>query len=226
MPLFRSSSFLAAWEGMDVSFSKFWLRRLEVLMLFWCPGWKVHRVWPPQVAWYFLGFFMPCSDFHRGSPFIPHPCSSLTHGTGVTTNLCPPGFVSCSFPLTPESHMPRAQACHLHFWHPIKLMAYVLFPRLVPLLGSLVVSSPLPKWHITLDYCLLSGTLALGPWLLTSRCDSLNVPNVTIYRELIRKKSPRCVAKRTGKGSSLARMPLIVPLEHRHFLSLLSFRVH
>lgn len=151
---------------------------------------------------------MSCFDFHRDTAYIPHPCSNLTNGTCVITSSY---FVHPALwtnkqtktdswlslvPLFLKITCPVLRLAHLHSCHPAKLITYVL-SYFGSLPGSLVISTPLPGWLTTLDYCLLSSALALGPWILTSRCDSTYVLNVTIYREPIRTKSFR----RTGEES-------------------------
>lgn len=150
-----------------------WLRRLGCA-LFWCPGRRVHGVWSHQVSWHFLGFLMLCFDFHRA---LPSFLTSAPHWPmGPRSSLAPVHLALCP---APSPWLLRITAL-LYFQHPVKLTTCVSFPCFGYLPDSLLISPSLPKWHTTLDYCLLSGALALGPWFLTSRCDSLYAPNVTI----------------------------------------------
>lgn len=190
---FRNNFSLAAWEKVTVSVVReFWLRGLKLCTIVLVHTRESSHNLPYQVAWYFLGFLMPCFAFHRGSPCTCHPCSSLTNGTCVISSSYLVHLALCP---APEPWLLRITClvlslAHLHLWHSVKLMTYVLFPCFGSLRGSLIISPPLSEWHTTLDHCLLSGALVLGPWFLTIRCDSLYVLNVTIYKQL-RKKSSR-----------------------------------
>lgn len=172
MPIlwFRSNFSWAAWEG-ECALSQRVVAEMLGWAPFWRPGGRVHGLWSHQVAWHFIGFVMLFFDFHGA---LPSFLTRLTNGTQVVTSSCPLGFVSCSFPVPPENHCPpvfltSCQAndlCFLPlFWMPAWLPAYKPFP-------AQVAYNP---WWLPVVWC-----LALGPRFLTSRCDSLCVPNVTI----------------------------------------------
>lgn len=79
--------------------------------------------------------------------------------TGPRLSLAPVHLALCP---APSPCLLRITA-HLYFSHPVKLMTYVFFPCFGCLPDSLHISPSLPKWHTTLDDCLLSGALLWVP---------------------------------------------------------------
>lgn len=111
-------------------------------------------------------------------------CFSLTTGTRVITTSY---LVHSALCLAPAPWLlriacPALRLAHLHFWCPAKLMIFVSFPCLaIP--AWLPTYKPSPSWVAFNPWLsLLSGALALAPWFLTLRCDSIYVPNATICR--------------------------------------------
>lgn len=124
---------------------------------------RFHRTWPHQVTWYFLSF-RPCFGFHLLSL---HPSCLLQPDHWDPCHhqclSCLPGFVSCSFTLTPEKHMPRTQACppaFLMFCQVNDLCALSL--SLGPYLAPWYKSSPrsdINLWLLPIVWCPCLGFL-------------------------------------------------------------------
>lgn len=146
------------------------------------PAGRFHKTCTHQVHLSWL--LMPCFDFHTGSPCIPHRCFSLTTGTHVITTsyLVHPALCFAPSPWLLRIACPALRLAHLHFWCPAKLMIFVSFPCFgIP--AWLPTYKPSPSWVAFNPWLsLLSGALALRPWFLTLRCDSIYVPNATICR--------------------------------------------